>query len=106
MVPSIADWFKELLRTGVKELYGTLTRDPQTGVAEITLRPLYTTTLWPDRLFASYGDTLLPLDGIQTFSEAVMRSGMTDAKKLEWLYMTCQEYEQKYSLEPTQEQEA
>ena len=50
------------------------------------------------RLFAAHGDHLLPLDGVQTFSEAVMRSEMTDAQKVEWLFTTCQEYEQKYAL--------
>ena len=98
MVPSITDWLNELLMAGVTELYGTIARDPQTALAQITLRPLHTTPRWPDRLFAAYGDQLLPLDGVQTFSEAVMRSGMTDAQKVEWLFMTCQEYEQKYAL--------
>jgi hypothetical protein len=98
MVPSITDWLNELLTTGVTELYGTIARDLQTGVAQITLRPLDTATLWPDRLFAAYGGQLLPLDGVQTFSEIVMRSEMTDARKVEWLFTTCQEYEQKCAL--------
>lgn len=98
MVPSITDWLNELLAAGVTELYATIALDQQTEVAEITLRPLHTTKLWPDRLFAAYGDQLLPLDGVQAFSEAVMRSGMTDAEKMEWLLRTCQEYEAKYDL--------
>ena len=98
MVPSITDWLNALLMAGVTELYGTIARDPQTALAQITLRPLQTTPLWPPRLFAAYRDQLLPLDGVQTFSEIVIRSGMTDAQKVEWLFMTCQEYEQKYAL--------
>ena len=98
MIPSITDFLHELLTAGVTELYGTVTRDPQTEIAGISLRPLGTATIWPVRFFAAYGDQLLPLDGVQTFSEAVMRSGMTDAQKVEWLFMTCQEYEQKYAL--------
>ena len=106
MVPSITDWFNELLTAGVNELYATLTCDPQTGVAQITLRPLYTATVWPDRFFAAFGDQLLPLDGVQTFSEAVMRSKMTDAQKVEWLHSACLEYEQRYALGVGNGQEA
>ena len=79
MVPSITDWLNELLKTGVTELSGTIARDPQTEVAEITLRPLHTSTDWPPRHFAAYGDQLLPLDGA-------------------WLFMTRQEYEQQQML--------
>ena len=97
MVPSISDWLDELLAAGVTNVACLISRNPETELASIILRPLGDAI--PDtspRFFAAYGDQLLPLDGVQTFSEAVMRSGMTDAQKLQWLFMTCQEYEMKY----------
>lgn len=103
MVSSISDVLNEFLMAGVTELYGTIARDTQTELPQITFRPQHTTTAWPDRVFVSHGDQLLPVDGVQTFSEAVMRSGMTDAQKVEWLFLTCQEYEQKYPLGLAQE---
>lgn len=98
MVPSIADLINELLTNGVTMMLCDITRDSETEIAQIILRPLVNAIPEaPGRCFAAYGDQLLPLDGVQTFSEAVMRSGMTDAQKIQWLYLTCQEYEEKYA---------
>ena len=99
MVPSITEWLNELLTHGVTTLLCTLISNPQTAAPEIVFRgTIDGTPALPPQRFAAYNDQLLPLDGLQTFSEAVMRSGMTDAQKVEWLYITCQEYEQKYPL--------
>ena len=97
MVPSITEWLNELLTHGVTTLLCTLISNPQTAAPEIVFRgTIDGTPALPPQRFAAYNDQLLPLDGLQTFSEAVMRSGMTDAQKLQWLFMTCQEYEMKY----------
>ena len=99
MVPSITDWLNELLGRGVNTFLVDCERNPQTGVIHMSFCPIDKASPAPDsRLFAAYGDLLLPLDGVQTFSEAVMRSKMTDAQKVEWLHSACLEYEQRYAL--------
>lgn len=107
MVPSITDWLHKLLTRGVSTFLVDCARDIQMGRIKMSFCPVDETDPTPaSRLFAAHGDQLLPLDGAQTFPEAVMRSGMTDAQKVEWLYSACLEYEQRYGLGVTKVQEA
>ena len=98
MVPSITDYLNGLLTGGITRVLCAISRDEQTALLHMAVSAVGAQDPEaPPRVFAAYGDLLLPLDGVQTFSEAVMRSGMTDAQKVEWLLMTCQEYEQEYA---------
>lgn len=96
-VPSITDFVTEALAAGVTTCTVTLTRDTQTELPMLRIVGIREDAgvASTPRIFAAEGDYLLPMDGMQTFSEAIMRSGMTDAQKIHWLLITLQEYEAK-----------
>lgn len=96
MIESISEWVRRLQLVGVTELACAITLDDQTELPMLRFSVIGEHPLEvPPRVFACEGDQLLPMDGVQTFSEAIMRSGMTTEQKLHWLLIAIQECEQK-----------
>jgi hypothetical protein len=87
---------------GFREMWLSIGKDEQSGLvvahvsprcddadASMAAKQLGVTT----RSFYVDGDNVHPADQTMTFSEAIMRSGMSDAQKLKWLYEACRDWE-------------
>lgn len=99
---SIADFVKRAAAHGVRELWVSVGEDENSGLTILWVSPRSATHHDAEqakaagiatRKFYAEGDTLIPCDGVEPFSQAVMRSAMTTEQKLEWLYNALQEHE-------------
>lgn len=105
---SITDFCERASAAGLHDLCVKIGRDEQSGLIVLRVSPQIPQGMdvgrakeagFATRTFYAEGDLLLPADGQVTFAQSVMRSGMTDAQKVDWLYETLREYEDRLLAE-------
>lgn len=98
----IEQFLRRAAAAGFREMWLSIGEDEQSGLVVAHISPrcndpaasLAAQNLGiATRSFYVDGDNVHPADQMMTFSEAIIRSGMTVERKLEWLYQTCRDWE-------------
>lgn len=96
---SITEFAERAAAAGIRELWVSVGKDEQSALTVLHVSPRTDDRAKAagigTRSFYSEGDMLIPCDTQHTFAEAVMRSNMTEAQKIDWLYTTCREHEER-----------
>lgn len=104
MLESIEGFAKRAAAADVRELWASIGADEQSGLVVLHLSPCSADAAGAERAAAAGiatrsfyvdGDLLFPADGQCSFSEAVLRSSMSRDQKIDLLYETCREYEER-----------
>lgn len=102
MPETIEAFLKRASAADVHELWASIGKDAESGLLMLHVSPRSADAIDSDkasaagivtRSFYVDGDYMLAADETQSFAECLMHSAMSDAQKLDWMYTTLREYE-------------